>query len=162
MERIAPACPFYRPILPPLLFMSDLLSKCAVCQALLDEEDLFCSNCGAEAPREAPQAAPAPREFTHKFTCSGCGASMSYDASAGTLRCPFCGSDKLEEQASAKDVSPSSVVPFMVMLPEPTLWWVAELTMLPCTLMVTCHQPSITGKISFSVTMKILQIWWWV
>ena len=40
--------------------MSELLIKCAVCQALLDEEDLFCSNCGTEAPHaQKPQVAAA-------------------------------------------------------------------------------------------------------
>ena len=35
--------------------MSDVLSKCPVCQALLDEEDLFCGNCGTEAPPRPDQ-----------------------------------------------------------------------------------------------------------
>ena len=30
--------------------MVDTLTKCVVCRALLYEEDLFCANCGAEAP----------------------------------------------------------------------------------------------------------------
>ncbi len=95
--------------------MSDLLTKCAVCHAILDEEDLFCANCGTEAPgsenrRLAGQTAVA----THNFQCQGCGASMSYDASARTLRCPFCGSEKLEEQKDAKVLRPSRVVPFKV------------------------------------------------
>ncbi|MGE3405780.1 MAG: hypothetical protein AB7I37_03135 [Pirellulales bacterium] len=94
--------------------MSDLLTKCAVCQALLDEEDLFCANCGTEAPRQQPPAPPTAREFTHKFECAGCGASMSYDASAGTLRCPFCGSDKLNEKQASKEIAPSRIVPFAI------------------------------------------------
>jgi len=93
----------------------DLLQKCSVCGALLDEEDLFCANCGTEAPqdadgREAKQASLA----THNFECQGCGASMSYDASAQTLRCPFCGSEKLAEQKDAKVLRPQSVVPFAI------------------------------------------------
>ena len=44
----------------------------------------------------------------------GCGASMSYDASARTLRCPFCGSEKLEEQKDAKMLRPQWVVPFAI------------------------------------------------
>jgi predicted RNA-binding Zn-ribbon protein involved in translation (DUF1610 family) len=95
--------------------MSDLLAKCPICQALLDEEDLFCANCGVEAPRQAsPEAVPAARTFTHKFQCTGCGASMSYDASAGQLRCPFCGSGDMVRQADAKEIAPRRVVPFVV------------------------------------------------
>lgn len=95
--------------------MSDLLLKCTVCQGILDEEDLFCANCGTEAPhggqsREAGRTSVA----THNFECQGCGASMSYDASARTLRCPFCGSEKLEEQKDQKVLRPNWVVPFAV------------------------------------------------
>lgn len=91
--------------------------KCGVCRALIDEEDLFCSNCGAEAPRADDEVDAAPlatRDATHNFTCRGCGASMSYDASAQTLRCPFCGGERLEKQPDTKTIGPSRVVPFTV------------------------------------------------
>jgi hypothetical protein len=98
--------------------MSDLLIKCTVCGAVLDEEDLFCSECGTEAPAgssEAGMKRPAvTRLSTHNFQCEGCGASMSYDASVRALRCPFCGSEHLRQQADAKEIAPSAVVPFQV------------------------------------------------
>jgi predicted RNA-binding Zn-ribbon protein involved in translation (DUF1610 family) len=95
--------------------MPDVLAKCAVCQALLDEEDLFCANCGREAPpsEERRQAGPTLLA-THNFECQGCGASMSYDASAQSLRCPFCGSTNLQEQQDAKILRPQWVVPFAI------------------------------------------------
>lgn len=91
----------------------ELAAKCSVCGALLDEEDLFCANCGTEAP-QPDHAAATQRAFDSKynFECQGCGASMSYDASAQTLRCPFCGSEKLTEQKDAKTLEPEFVVPF--------------------------------------------------
>lgn len=85
--------------------------RCPVCRALLDEEDLFCPNCGAEAPQSSQPARPT-RLATHNFQCSGCGASMSYDASAKALRCPFCASTDLHEQPDARILAPQSVVPF--------------------------------------------------
>jgi hypothetical protein len=99
--------------------MSDLLIKCTVCGAVLDEEDLFCAECGTEAPTsvrsDAARDKPAAtRVSTHNFQCEGCGASMSYDASVRALRCPFCGSEHLKEQADAKEIAPSAVVPFQV------------------------------------------------
>jgi hypothetical protein len=91
------------------------LTKCSICRAILDEEDLFCANCGTEAPHsEAQRQASQTVVATHNFQCQGCGASMSYDASAKTLRCPFCGSEKLEEQKDAKVLRPSRVVPFAI------------------------------------------------
>ncbi len=97
--------------------MSDVPARCTVCESLIDEEELFCSNCGTEAPpRESSPAAAhdQSRLATHNFECSGCGASMSYDASAGALRCPFCGSVDLKAQADARVLAPKRVVPFRV------------------------------------------------
>jgi predicted RNA-binding Zn-ribbon protein involved in translation (DUF1610 family) len=96
--------------------MPDLLSRCTGCQSLLDEEDLFCANCGREAPRPAgsDDAVDSSRVATHNFTCSGCGASMSYDARASALRCPFCGSVDMVEQKDARVLRPRGVVPFQV------------------------------------------------
>lgn len=94
--------------------MPELLEKCTVCHGLLDEEDLFCANCGTEAPHRAEASVGAAQVATHNFSCQGCGASMSYDASAQTLRCPFCGSDGLEKRADAKQLRPEAIVPFAI------------------------------------------------
>ena len=95
--------------------MASTLQKCTVCGALLDEEDLFCANCGTEAPKpEADQGKSHTQIATHNFACEGCGASMSYDASAQTLRCPFCGSEKLHEEKNAKVLAPERVIKFEV------------------------------------------------
>jgi RNA polymerase subunit RPABC4/transcription elongation factor Spt4 len=95
--------------------MSDLLGKCSVCHAIVDEEDLFCANCGTETPHASQSTANITTAVaTHNFQCQGCGASMSYDASARTLRCPFCGSEKLEAEHDVKVLRPSRVVPFAI------------------------------------------------
>jgi hypothetical protein len=39
---------------------------------------------------------------------------MSFDASAGSLRCPFCGSEQLQQQADKKVLSPNRVVPLSI------------------------------------------------
>ncbi|MEZ6105497.1 MAG: hypothetical protein R3B96_05140 [Pirellulaceae bacterium] len=93
--------------------MSDVQEKCSVCQALIDEEDLFCSNCGTEAYH--PDAMRVTTKVTtHVFKCRGCGASMSYDAASQALRCPFCGSGELERNQDQLSVSPKFVVPATV------------------------------------------------
>lgn len=94
--------------------MPDVLEKCSVCRALIDEEDLFCANCGTEAPERETAVSAEAHEFKHNFECQGCGASMSYDAEAQTLACPFCGSENLEDRPAAKSLGPNRVVPFAV------------------------------------------------
>lgn len=95
--------------------MASTLQKCTVCGGILDEEDLFCANCGTEAPQpEGEQEKSHTQLATHNFACEGCGASMSYDASAQTLRCPFCGSEKLREEKDAKVLAPERVIKFEV------------------------------------------------
>lgn len=96
--------------------MPELDLRCEVCHSLLDEEDLFCANCGTEAPagRERETAADAGRIATYNFECKSCGASMSYDAAARALRCPFCGSVELQKKPDAKTLAPRRVVPFRV------------------------------------------------
>lgn len=89
--------------------MSEAPGRCSICQALLDEEDLFCANCGAEAPHQ--QTLVLAAETTrHVFSCNGCGASMSYDASAQALRCPFCGGGQLQEEEESRTIAPQRIV----------------------------------------------------
>lgn len=92
--------------------MPDVLQKCATCGAILDEEDLFCANCGTEAPGHKSANGGTTFKSTNNFTCEGCGASMSYDASAQNLRCPFCGSEKLQAVKDAKVLAPEAICPF--------------------------------------------------
>ena len=93
--------------------MVETIRKCEICKAYLDDEDLFCANCGTESPRLDGAKIVENQEVTHNYSCKGCGASMSYDASAQTLRCPFCGSDRLDqEQSKQKALVAHLVVPF--------------------------------------------------
>jgi LSD1 subclass zinc finger protein len=75
--------------------------RCGACGNLVDEEDLFCSNCGREAERGGGDAAPQIEEGFIGFDCATCGASLTYDARAEGLRCSFCGSVTLVRQPSA-------------------------------------------------------------
>ncbi|MEX0937791.1 MAG: hypothetical protein WDZ59_08010 [Pirellulales bacterium] len=101
--------------------MADLLTRCSVCEGLIDEEDLFCANCGTEAPQSERSAPQASHVTQHNFQCSGCGASMSYDASAQALRCPFCGSEHLTQQKDARVLAPRRVVLFRLRRDEATV-----------------------------------------
>jgi hypothetical protein len=92
--------------------MPDILQKCPTCGAILDQEDLFCANCGTEAPGGKRADGGTTFQSTNNFSCENCGASMSYDASAQNLRCPFCGSEKLHANKDAKVLAPEAVVPF--------------------------------------------------
>lgn len=98
--------------------MSEEVEKCVVCLGILDEEDLFCANCGTEAHRERSGDSNETMLARHNFRCDGCGASMSYDASVQNLRCPFCGGEKLQSQKDAKTLAPKFVVPFRIEQPD--------------------------------------------
>lgn len=98
------------------------LRQCTRCNNLIDPEDLFCDNCGTEAPMHAHEAAASTRSpdwQVFAFDCNGCGASMSYDAAAGSLRCPFCGATDVEQQPQAEGVVyPERVIPFALQRDE--------------------------------------------
>jgi Zn finger protein HypA/HybF involved in hydrogenase expression len=94
--------------------MSDLPTKCSVCQAYIDEEDLFCANCGAEAPHAASVVATPPTLVKLTFECQGCAASTTYDADAQTLRCPFCGSDGVKTKTTKRTLAAKFITPFAV------------------------------------------------
>ncbi len=100
--------------------------RCHVCRCFLEEEDLFCANCGTEnrhgtrialgqeTSDTADILAKTQIASVYAFQCNGCGASMSYDASAQALRCPFCGSTSLHERKDARTLRAQSVVPLEV------------------------------------------------
>ncbi len=90
--------------------------RCPHCRALLDEEDLFCSNCGSESPEGDSDSGPSVEASieAHTFSCDGCGASMIYSAAAGALKCPFCGSTKLQQHGAGRQLLPRRVVPFRI------------------------------------------------
>jgi hypothetical protein len=86
--------------------------RCEKCQEHLDEDDLFCPNCGDSAPGE--EHAPAGRMTVHRFDCTGCGASLTWELEVQGLRCAFCGQAKLEEKAVLQIPPPRLIIPFRI------------------------------------------------
>jgi predicted RNA-binding Zn-ribbon protein involved in translation (DUF1610 family) len=94
---------------------NEVLDRCGVCRSYMDNEDLFCANCGTENPVSGSQSKPLAHQPSHySFTCTGCGASMSYDASAQALRCPFCGSTRMERRDNQHSIVPDAVVRLVI------------------------------------------------
>ncbi len=99
------------------------IQRCRICRCFLQDDDLFCANCGTENHTATEAAARADRlsspekvatttiASVYAVQCERCGASMSYDASAQALRCPFCGSTKLNERQDARTLLAQSVIP---------------------------------------------------
>lgn len=94
--------------------MSEISERCLVCLAILDEEDLFCPNCGREAPNRIQIVGGESSSTTYSFDCKSCGASMSYDAAVETLRCPFCGSHDFSARQESRALTAHRVVPFQI------------------------------------------------
>jgi predicted RNA-binding Zn-ribbon protein involved in translation (DUF1610 family) len=93
----------------------DTSQRCGACRSYMDDEDLFCANCGTENPVAASEARQLSHVASHhSFDCTSCGASMSYDASAQALRCPFCGSTRMEKRDGVRAIAPDGVVPLSI------------------------------------------------
>lgn len=94
------------------------LRRCTRCQNLLEDEDLFCPDCGTEAPmheHERTALARRPEWEVRAFSCRGCGASMSWDATKEALACPFCGAREIEQKASSEGITyPEKMIPFAI------------------------------------------------
>jgi hypothetical protein len=94
--------------------MNVTVERCESCGALVDVEDLFCANCGTEIPDNAASRPERVATEAKNFECNGCGATMNYDASAQSLKCPFCGSVDLAPDESKGVLAPDLVVPFAI------------------------------------------------
>lgn len=90
--------------------------RCEKCREHLDEGDLFCPNCGHEAPPSAEnrEHEPAGRIQVHRFECTGCGATLTWELEAQGLRCAFCGRDALREREDVRIPPPRLVIPFQL------------------------------------------------
>lgn len=91
-----------------------LLLHCEKCRDILEPEDLFCPNCGHEAPAPEGEYRPTERVEVHRFGCGGCGATLTWEIEVQTLLCAFCGQASLEEQPPVRMPAPREVVPFQV------------------------------------------------
>ncbi len=89
--------------------------SCSGCGNYIDEEDLFCGNCGRETPTREDNGSSVIEQGFIGFDCETCGASMTYDAEAQGLRCAFCGSVTLKKQSSPTGrIKAESYMPFEV------------------------------------------------
>jgi predicted RNA-binding Zn-ribbon protein involved in translation (DUF1610 family) len=94
--------------------MTLTVDRCESCGGLVDAEDLFCANCGTAVPDRRASELKRLAVGAKNFQCKGCGASMNYDATAQTLKCPFCGSVDLIESQSPGILAPDYVIPFVL------------------------------------------------
>ncbi|MBI3097352.1 MAG: hypothetical protein HYY93_03770 [Planctomycetes bacterium] len=91
------------------------LMKCEACAELLDVEDVFCPNCGREAPMRAEEKNTPASSDVHSFECRQCGATTAFDAAAQGLKCAFCGSVSIEALGQGKwSLPPSGLLPFKI------------------------------------------------
>jgi RNA polymerase subunit RPABC4/transcription elongation factor Spt4 len=94
------------------------LDRCDACGGLVDQDDLFCPNCGKEVQNGHRSETMTLATGAKNFGCKNCGASMVYDAQSLALKCPFCGSVDLEEQGTKGILAPDLVIPFRISTSE--------------------------------------------
>lgn len=91
------------------------LVKCETCAEILDSEDVFCPNCGREAPMRAEEKNAPASSDVHSFECRKCGATTAFDAATQGLKCAFCGSVALDALGEGKTkIPPSGLLPFAI------------------------------------------------
>ncbi|MDX2037506.1 MAG: hypothetical protein SFX72_12715 [Isosphaeraceae bacterium] len=88
--------------------------RCVSCRGIVDQDDLFCANCGREVPEGKQTATIQVGSRAVNFGCRNCGASMLYDADAAGLKCPFCGSLDVERDETRAILAPDFVLPFEI------------------------------------------------
>ncbi len=90
--------------------------RCEKCREHLDEGDLFCPTCGHEAPCSAQnqEHEPAGRIQVHRFECTGCGATLTWELEIQGLRCAFCGREALEERETVSVPPTRLIIPFQI------------------------------------------------
>ena len=88
--------------------------RCSGCGNYVDEDDLFCGNCG-RAVESAGAAQGAIEQGFVGFDCRNCGASMTFDIEQKGLRCAFCGSISLQKQDQPTGrIKPEYYIPFTI------------------------------------------------
>ncbi len=84
---------------------------CPRCASPLEPGDLRCALCGQAAPDVRAQRETLEVEI---LRCDGCGAAVSYDATAGAPRCAFCGSELRVERQQDPQEQTEWYLPFTV------------------------------------------------
>lgn len=69
------------------------MKECINCKTLLEDDELFCHECGTKQEIEEPEAQVGDTQKPEVKKCIHCGESIEADS----LFCPFCGKEQKEE-----------------------------------------------------------------
>ena len=89
------------------------MKECPNCKAILEDDDLFCGECGTKLETENVEAQSEEQTTPEGKKCIHCGELIEADS----MFCPFCGKQQIVEEEKPKE--PESVAPPKAERPQP-------------------------------------------
>ena len=83
------------------------MKECINCKATLEDDELFCHDCGTKQITEQPEDQPEEQSSQEEQFCVHCGKSIE----VGSLFCPFCGKPQDIEETKSEEPQPKAEEP---------------------------------------------------
>jgi RNA polymerase subunit RPABC4/transcription elongation factor Spt4 len=83
------------------------MKECINCKATLEDDELFCHDCGTKQITEQPEAQAEEQSVPEGMRCSHCGEAIEKDS----LFCPYCGKPQDVEETKSEEPRPEAEEP---------------------------------------------------
>ena len=83
------------------------MKECINCKATLEDDELFCHDCGTKQITEQPEDQPEEQSSQEEQFCVHCGKSIE----VGSLFCPYCGKPQNVEETKDEEPQPKPEEP---------------------------------------------------
>ena len=90
------------------------MKECINCKAMLEDDELFCHECGTKQEIEEPEAQGEEPVATEEMYCIHCGKAIEADS----VFCPFCGKPQEVEEEKNEESQPKPAEPEPQQEPE--------------------------------------------
>ena len=83
------------------------MKECINCKATLEDDELFCHDCGTKQVIEQPEVQAEEQTVPEEVRCSHCGETIEEDS----LFCPYCGKPQDVEETKSEEPEPKQEEP---------------------------------------------------